>query len=168
MADVNPDLKPIMEMFAVQLKHPNVVSTLKDWKNTFARGMFNFGRRENLSNDLDFNLLVYTELNPAASKNGRKLTLEPKLDLVGVISNRKLAHEKFRYMKNEMVIVRASGRWDYAANEGPKDIKIAEQVTVRAPAEAGAATKAASERLLKEASKQCFSWLVVNKLTQGV
>ena len=78
-----------------------------------------------------------------------------------------LAHEHFRYLKNEMVIVRASGRWDYARNEGPYDLKIADEVTVRMPEDAGAATQAGSEKVLKEVSRLCFSWLVVNRMQQG-
>ena len=167
MADVNPDLKPILEMLAVQLKHPNVQAVLGDWRNTLAKGMLHFGRKEDLDKDLAFNTLVYTDLNPNPTKSGRRLTLEPKLELVGVISSSKLAHREFRYLKNEMVIVRASGRWDYARNEGPYDLKIADDITVRMPEDAGSATRAGSEKILKEVSRLCFSWLVVNRMRQG-
>ncbi|MGH6872488.1 MAG: hypothetical protein ACREHE_13380 [Rhizomicrobium sp.] len=164
MADVNPDLKPILEMFALQLRHPNVSSTLKDWRSTLAKGMLHFGRRENLDKGLDFNILIYTELNPTPSKTGRRLTLEPKLDLIGVVSDNSLTHRQFHYLKNELVIVRARGRWDYARNEGPYDLKIAGDVTVRLP-EDSKAGRAASEKVLKEVGRLCFSWLVVNKMT---
>jgi len=167
MADVNPDLKPILEMFAVQLRHPNVSSVLKDWRNTLAKGMLHFGRKEALDKGLDFNTLIYTDLNPTPTKSGRRLTLEPKLELVGVISNSKLAHRQFHYLKSEMVIARASGRWDYARNEGPYDLKIASEVTVRLPEDSGSASRAASATLLKEIGRLCFSWLVVNKMTMG-
>jgi len=165
MSDVNPDLKPILEMFAVQLRHPNVGAVLKDWRNTISKGMLHFGRKEQLDRDIDFNTLIYTDLNPSPTKSGKRLTLEPKLELVGVVSG-KLAHKQFHYLKNEMVIVRASGRWDYAKNEGPYDLRIASDVTVRLPENAGT-SRAASERLLKEISRLCFSWLVVNKLAHG-
>lgn len=167
MADVNPDLKPILEMLAVQLKHPNVQAVLGDWRNTLAKGMLHFGRKEDLDKDLAFNTLVYTDLNPNPAKSGRRLTLEPKLELVGVVSSSKLTHREFRYLKNEMVIVRASGRWDYARNEGPYDLKIADDITVRMPEDAGSATRAGSEKILKEVSRLCFSWLVVNRMQQG-
>jgi len=167
MSDVNPDLKPILEMFAVQLRHPNVASVLADWRATLSKGMLHFGRKEPLDRDIDFNILIYTDLNPNPVKSGRRITLEPKLELVGVVSSHTLSHAKFHYMKNEMVIVRASGRWDYARNDGPHDLKIASDVTVRMPEDAGAATRAASERVLKEISKLCFSWLVINKMTHG-
>lgn len=165
MADVNPDLKPILEMFALQLRHPNVSSVLKDWKSTFSKGMLHFGRKEPLSKELDFNVLIYTDLNPTAAKSGKRVTLEPTLELVGVISNRKLAHEKFRYMRNEMVIVRASGRWDYFKNEGPLDLKMASEVSVHLAE--GSSNRAATSAVLKEVGKLCFSWVVVNKMTQG-
>jgi len=165
MADINPDLRPILEMFAAQLKHPNVGSVLADWRNTLERGMLHFGRKETLSDDLDFNTLIYTTLNPTPAKTGRRITLEPKLDLVGVVSSRTTGHDQFRYLKNEIVIVRASGRWDYAHNSGPHDLSIASEVTVRLPV--GQTSQAASERMLKEVGRLCFSWLVVNKMTTG-
>jgi hypothetical protein len=165
MADINPDLRPILEMFASQLKHPNVGSSLADWRSTLQRGMLHFGRKETLSDDLDFNTLIYTSLNPTAAKNGKRITLEPKLDIVGVVSSRSQSHAQFHYLKNEIVLVRASGRWDYAKNIGPLDLSIAADVTVRLPQ--GQSSKAASERLLKEVGRLCFSWLVVNKMTTG-
>lgn len=167
MADASPDLKPILEMFAAQLKHPNVQATLRDWRRMLAKGMLHFGRKEDLDKDIAFNTLIYTDLNPAPTKSGRRLTLEPKLELVGVVSSAKLAHAEFRYLKNEMVIVRASGRWEYGRNEGPYDLQIADEVTVRMPSDTGPATRAASEKVLKEVSRLCFSWLVVNRLGQG-
>ena len=167
MADVNPDLKPILEMFAMQLGHPNVAAVLKDWRNTLAKGMLHFGRKEALDKGLDFNTLIYTDLNPTPTKSGRRLTLEPKLELVGVISDAKLAHNQFHYLKNEMVIARATGRWDYARNDGPYDLKMASEVTVRLSDEAAKSSRMASEKVLKEVGRLCFSWLVVNKMTMG-
>jgi len=167
MSDANPDLKPIIEMLATQLKHPNVQATLADWRATLARGMLHFGRKEELDKGLAFNTLIYTDLNPSPTKSGRRLTLEPKLEFVGVVSSNTLAHEHFRYLKSEMLIVRASGRWDYARNEGPYDLKIADEVTVRMPEDAGAATQAGSEKVLKEVSRLCFSWLVMHRMQQG-
>ena len=161
---INPDIRPILELFAAQLRHPNVGAVLKDWRNTLAKGMLHFGRKESLDGDLDFNTLIYTDLNPQPTKSGKRLTLEPKLELVGVVSSKKLAHEKFRYMRNEMIIVRASGRWDYARNDGPYDLKIMRDVTVRLPEGAG---PAASEGVLRDVGKLCFSWLVVNRMTHG-
>lgn len=165
MADA--DLKPILEMFALQLKHPNVQSTLRDWRSTLAKGMLHFGRKEALDKDLAFNTLIYTDLNPAPTKSGRRLTLEPRLEFAGVVSSTKLAHDQFHYLKNELVIVRATGRWDYARNEGPLDLKMDEQVTVRMPAEAGGAASAGSRQVLKEVSRLCLSWLVVNRMQAG-
>ncbi len=166
MSDVNPDLKPILEMFAHQLRHPNVSAVLKDWRQTLNKGMLHFGRKETLDKGLDFNTLIYTDLNPSPSKSGRRLTLEPKLELVGVVSDTSLGHREFHYLKNEMVIVRATGRWDYARNDGPYDLKIGGEVTVRLPDDAKT-SRAASERILKEVGRLCFSWLVVNKMTMG-
>jgi hypothetical protein len=167
MSDTDPDLQPILEMFAEQLKHPNVKAVLSDWRNTLTKGMLHFGRKEELDKELAFNTLIYTDLNPSPTKSGRRLTLEPKLELAGVVTSAKLSHQKFRYLQNEMVIVRATGRWDYARNEGPYDLKIAEEVTVRMPDDAGSATRAASQRVLKEVGRLCFSWLVVNRLREG-
>ncbi|HTQ13068.1 MAG TPA: hypothetical protein VMH86_04260 [Rhizomicrobium sp.] len=167
MADTSPDLKPILEMFALQLRHPNVSATLKDWRSTLAKGMLHFGRKENLEKGLDFNTLIYTDLNPTPSKTGRRLTLEPKLDLIGVVTDVSLAHRQFHYLKNEVVIVRASGRWDYFRNEGPYDLKIADNVTVRLSEDPAKSTRAASEKVLREVSRLCFSWLVVHKMTGG-
>ena len=163
-SSLNPDIRPILELFAAQLRHPNVSAVLKDWRNTISKGMLHFGRKEALDKDLDFNTLIYTDLNPQPMKSGRRLTLEPKLELVGVVSSHKVNHDKFRYMKNEMVIVRAEGRWDYARNDGPYDLKIAHDVTVRLPKGASAA---ASEGVLRDVGRLCFSWLVVNKMTRG-
>jgi hypothetical protein len=167
MSDVNPDVKPILEMFAQQLRHPNVATVLKDWRNTLSKGMLHFGRKEELDKAIAFNTLIYTDLNPSPSKSGRRLTLEPKLELVGVVSNSTLSHKQFRYMRNEVVIVRASGRWDYARNDGPYDLKIVPDLTVRLPEGTGTASRTASEKLVKEIGKLCFSWLVVNKMTMG-
>ena len=167
MSDVNPDLKPILEMFAVQLRHANVRSVLKDWRSMLARGMLHFGRKESLGPDLEFNTLIYTALNPTPAKSGRRITLEPKLELIGVVTSRELNHKQFHYLRNELVIVRAAGRWDYAANEGPYDLKIASDVTVRMPEGTGKAARAASEKVLKDVSRLCFSWLVVNKMSHG-
>jgi hypothetical protein len=165
MADINPDLRPILEMFAVQLRHPNVGSTLGNWRNLIERGMLHFGRKESLSGELDFNTLIYTALNPTVSKTGKRITLEPKLELVGVVSGRSHSHDEFHYLKNELVIVRASGRWDYARNLGPLELSIASDVTVRLPK--GKSSKAASEQMIREVGRLCFSWLVVNKMTTG-
>jgi hypothetical protein len=166
MPSANADLKPILEMFAIQLRHPNVVSTLKDWRGTLAKGMLHFGRKETLDSDLDFNTLIYTQLNPSPAKSGRRITLEPMLDLIGVVSSKSLMHKEFHYLQNETIIVRARGRWDYARNEGPYDLTISSDVIVRMP-NADVASKAASEKLLKEVGRLCFSWLVVNKMTGG-
>ncbi len=70
-------------------------------------------------------------------------------------------------MKNEMIILRASGRWDYARNDGPYDLKIVPDLTVRLPEDMGAASRAASQKLVKEIGRLCFSWLVINKMTIG-
>ncbi len=78
MSDVNPDVKPILEMFAQQLRHPNVGAVLKDWRNTLSKGMLHFGRKEALDKGIEFNTLIYTELNPTPSRSGRRLTLEPQ------------------------------------------------------------------------------------------
>jgi hypothetical protein len=167
MSDVDPDVKPILEMFAQQLRHPNVGTVLRDWRNTLSRGMLHFGRKESLDKTIEFNTLIYTDLNPSPSKSGRRITLEPKLELVGVVSDTTIAHKKFRYLNNEVVIVRATGRWDYARNEGPYDLKIVPDLTVRLPAGANTASRAASQKLVKEIGKLCFSWLVVNRMTMG-
>ena len=167
MSDVKPDVRPILEMFAQQLRHPNVGSVLKDWRNNLSKGMLHFGRKEDLDKDLAFNTLIYTELNPAPTKSGRRLTLEPKLELVGVVSNATVAHKKFRYLRNETIILRATGRWDYARNEGPYDLKIVPDLTVRLPEGAVAASREASEKIVKEIGRMCFSWLVVNRMTTG-
>jgi hypothetical protein len=165
MSDVDPDVKPILEMFAQQLRHPNVGSVLKDWRNTLSRGMLHFGRKEELDKGIAFNTLIYTDLNPTPSKSGRRITLEPKLELVGVVSDTSVAHKKFRYLNNEIIILRASGRWDYALNEGPYDLKIVPDLTVRLAE--GAASRAASQKMVKEVGKLCFSWLVINRMTMG-
>ncbi len=166
MAEINPDLKPILEMFAQQLRHPNVRATLKDWRNTLARGMLHFGRKEQLNDEFAFNTLIYTTLNPSPAKSGRRITLEPVLEFAGVVTSRELSHKQFRYLRNELVIVRATGRWDYAANEGPYDLRIGEEVTVRMP-NTGAAARAGSQKILKSVGKLCFSWLVLNRMTSG-
>lgn len=166
MADVNPDLKPILEMFAHQLRHPNVHAVLRDWRNTLTKGMLHFGRKETLNREFEFNTLVYTELNPSPAKSGRRITLEPKLEFAGVVTSKEFGHKEFRYLKNEVVIIRATGRWDYAANEGPLELHIANDVTVRMP-NTGAAAKIGSEKVLKQIGKLCFSWLVLSRLTHG-
>jgi hypothetical protein len=167
MSDVDPDVKPILEMFAQQLRHPNVGSVLKDWRNTLTRGMLHFGRKESLDKGIAFNTLIYTDLNPTPAKSGRRITLEPKLELVGVISDNSIAHKKFRYLNNEVIIVRATGRWDYALNEGPHDLKIVPDLTVRLPEGSDVASRAASQKLVKDIGKLCFSWLVINRMTMG-
>ena len=63
--------------------------------------------------------------------------------------------------------MRATGRWDYAKNDGPHDLHIASDVTVRLPDEKHSASRMASEKLLKDVGRLCFSWLVVNKMTAG-
>lgn len=167
MSDVDPNVKPILEMFAHQLRHPNVGSVLKDWRNTLTRGMLHFGRKESLDKTIEFNTLIYTDLNPTPAKSGRRITLEPKLELVGVVSDTSIAHKKFRYLNNEIIIIRATGRWDYALNEGPLDLRIIPDLTVRLPEGSDTASRAASQKLVKEVGKLCFSWLVVNKMTMG-
>jgi hypothetical protein len=167
MSDVDPDVKPILEMFAQQLRHPNVGSVLKDWRNTLSRGMLHFGRKEALDKGIAFNTLIYTDLNPTPARSGRRITLEPKLELVGVVSDNSIAHKKFRYLNNEVIIVRATGRWDYALNEGPLDLKIVPDLTVRLPEGTDVASRAASQKLVKDIGKLCFSWLVINRMTTG-
>lgn len=165
MTDSSADLKPILEMFGAQLRHPNVTGTLQDWRNTLTRGMLHFGRREALDGDLEFNTLIYTELNPSPARSGRRIVLEPKLDFVAVVSSKSVTHKEFQYLQNELLIVRARGRWDYAKNEGPFDLTMSKDVTVHTPP--GADSKAAPDKLVKEIGRLCFSWLVVNRLSGG-
>jgi hypothetical protein len=167
MSDVDPEVKPILDMFVQQLRHPNVGSVLKDWRNTLTRGMLHFGRKEDLDKGIAFNTLIYTDLNPTPAKSGRRITLEPKLELVGVVSDNSIAHKKFRYLTNEVIIVRATGRWDYVLNEGPLDLKIVPDLTVRLPEGNDVASRTASQKLVKEVGKLCFSWLVINRMTMG-
>ncbi len=148
-------------MFGVQLGHPNVISTLQDWRTTLARGMLHFGRREALDGDLEFNTLIYTELHPSPARSGQRIMLEPKLEFVGVVSSKSVSHKEFQYLQNELLIVRARGRWDYAKNDGPHELAVAKDITVRIPP--GADSKAAPDKLLKEISRLCVSWLIVNK-----
>jgi hypothetical protein len=140
---------------------------LKDWRNTLSRGMLHFGRKEDLDKGIAFNTLIYTDLNPTPAKSGRRITLEPKLELVGVVSDNSIAHKKFRYLTNEVIIVRATGRWDYVLNEGPLDLKIVPDLTVRLPEGNDVASRTASQKLVKEVGKLCFSWLVINRMTMG-
>ncbi len=167
MADINPDLKPILEMFAVQLRHPNVSAALKDWRNTLSKGMLHFGRKENLDKGLDFNTLIYTDLNPSPSKSGQPAHAGAEAGAGGRCVGCRALHRQFHYLKGEMVIVRATGRWDYARNDGPYDLKMASEVTVRLSDEAAKTSRLASEKVLKEVGRLCFSWLVVNKMTMG-
>ncbi len=160
------DLKPILDMFGVQLRHPNVISTLQDWRSTLARGMLHFGRREALDGDLEFNTLIYTELHPSPARSGRRIVLEPKLEFVGVISSKAVSHKEFQYLQNELLIVRARGRWDYANNDGPHELAIAKEITVRTPP--GADSRAAPDKLLKQIGRLCLSWLLVNKEQGGI
>jgi hypothetical protein len=161
---IDADIKSILELFAAQLRHPNVAAVLKDWRNSLSKGALRFGRTEALDGDLDFNTLIYTDLNPQPTGNGRKLTLEPKLELVGVVSSKKLAHKEYRYLINEMVIVRAEGRWDYAHNRGPYDLALVRDVTVRLPA---GAKRAASESVLHDVGQLCTSRLGAKRVKNG-
>jgi hypothetical protein len=129
--------------------------------------MLHFGRKEDLDKGIAFNTLIYTDLNPTPAKSGRRITLEPKLELVGVVSDNSIAHKKFRYLTNEVIIVRATGRWDYVLNEGPLDLKIVPDLTVRLPEGNDVASRTASQKLVKEVGKLCFSWLVINRMTMG-
>lgn len=167
MPDKNPiraDIKSILALFAAQLRHPNVAAALKDWRNSLSKGALRLGRSESLNRDLEFNTLIYTDLNPQPTGNGRKLTLEPKLELVGVVSSKKLAHKKYRYLVNEMVIVRAEGRWDYAHNKGPYDLALVRDVTVRLPA---GAKRATSETVLHDVGRLCVSRLGAKRAKNG-
>jgi hypothetical protein len=48
---------------------------------------------------------------------------------------------------------------------GPLELSITNDVTVRLPK--GKASRAASEQLVREVGRLCFSWLVVNKMSTG-
>jgi hypothetical protein len=163
MADADADLRPILEMLAIQLRHPHVMGMLADWRGALAKGTLHFGHREPLDSELDFNTLIHTELNPTPSRNGKRITLEPRLTLIGVVSGKSVALRQFHFLRNELVIARVQGRWDYARNDGPYDLSIAPEVTVCLPAGPGAKGRVASRKLLKSVSRLCHAWLAVQR-----
>ncbi len=164
---LNKDVKPILEMFSTQIQHPNLKSVLANWRDFLAKGMLNFGRKETLSDDLEFNLLVVTNLNPSPNKAGTRVVLDMTTDFAGVITSKRIAHERFRYLKNEMIVVEAQGKWDYASNKGFRKMKINPKVNLRLPTTIEKDIAANGEKYIREASRLCFTWLVTNRLQKG-
>lgn len=164
---LNKDVKSILEMFSLQIQHPNMKAVLANWRDFLAKGMLNFGRKETLSDDLEFNMLVVTNLNPQPNKAGTRVVLDMTTDFAGVITSKRIAHERFRYLKNEMIVVEAQGKWDYASNKGFRKMKINPKVNLRLPSSIEKDIAANGEKYIREASRLCFTWLVTNRLQKG-
>lgn len=167
MAEINKNVKPILEMFSIMIQHPNVRAVLGNWREMLSKGMFNFGRKEQLNDDLDFNLLIYTDINPKPNRTGSKIVLDPTVDIVGVVTNKRYLHPKWQYLKSEMLVVKARGKWDYGTNRGFRNIKIDQKVTLRVPPSVDLELEKNKDNYISAVAKQCFAWLVVNRMAHG-
>lgn len=167
MSDLKKNVRPILELFSTQIHHRNLLSVLANWREMLARGMHNFGRKEDLGEGMEFNLLIHTDLNAKPNKTGSKVILDPVIDIVGVVTNKKYAHAKFQYLKNEMLIARARAKWDYSSDRGFRNVKLDQKVTVRVPPAIDPDWAKHPEQYVNQVAKQCFSWLVLNRMTEG-
>lgn len=167
MATVDPDSRPILEMFSRLLQQEKVKSVLGDWQKTFADYMFHFGTKERLSDDLTFNMLFYTRLNPSFSRAAGKLVLDAEIEIVGVVANRAFRHTKFNYLRTEMLSMRAFGRWDYERNDRFRRIRLIPGMNLNIPPEIEFDPRINAKAHLAEIGRLCASWLLLHPRTSG-
>ena len=160
MPEPYKDMAPILDMFTVMLRGPKVAKLLKDWKETLSRGMLNFGTKERLNAELDFNLLFYSHLHPTPSKSGNRVFLDIDMEIVGVVSNKAYKHAKPNHLSNEMMIVKAVGRWDYFRNNRFLNLSLRPEATLCIPPDIEPDMQANAEKYVHEIARHCALWLL--------
>ncbi|MCP4330869.1 MAG: hypothetical protein GY791_20970 [Alphaproteobacteria bacterium] len=164
MARVDERMKPIVDMFAATIRNPKAMGVLSDWKKAIENGVMSFGRKEPLGDDLDFNTLFFVHPNPAYNASLNKIVLAPDIEIAGVITNSTFEHQKFNFLKQEMLIIKGHGKWDYAKNERFKSLRIQDNVTLCIPEFVDSNVPANAAAYTDQIANACQLWL----LTQNV
>jgi hypothetical protein len=160
MPQVDPGLKPIVDMFAATIRHPNAMTVLRNWKQALENGMLNFGRKEVLSDELEFNTLFFMHPNPFYNSSLNKIVLNLEIEIAGVVTNSKFEHRKFNFLKQEMLIVKGHGKWDYATNEKFRSLRVSDNVTLCIPEYVDSNVEANARNYTDDIAKHCRAWLL--------
>jgi hypothetical protein len=160
MPEPYKDMAPILDMFTVMLRGPKVANLLKNWKETLSRGMLNFGTKERLNAELDFNLLFYSHLHPTASKSGNRVFLDIDMEIAGIVTNKAYKHLKPNHLVTEMLIVKAAGRWDYFRNNRFLNLSLRPDATLCIPPDIEPDMNANAGKYIHEIARHCALWLL--------
>ena len=160
MPEPYKDMAPILDMFTALIRSPKVAQILKNWKESLRKGMLHFGTKERLNPELTFNLLIYQHLTPTASKSGNRVFLDIDLEIAGVITNTAYKHAKFNHLANEMMILKAAGRWDYQRNNRFLNLTLTPEATLCIPREVDSDMEANAPTYIHEIARHCALWLL--------
>jgi len=168
MKKIDPVLQPIIDMLGAVIQTPKVYLMLKNWEKSISTGMLNFGTTEKLDGHFDFNVLFLLHPNPKLASDDRKIILDPEYEIAGVVSNDEIEHRKdFNYLKTEVLVVKAFGKWDFAKNKKFRSIRIQDSVLLNMPEYADPNFEANAMDFTKDISKMCKMWLLNNRLKGG-
>ncbi len=165
MSRIDESLKPIVDMFAATIRNPQAITVLRDWKKALEAGILTFGRAEPLNDEMDFNTLFYVHPNPAFNRSLNKVVLNMEIEIARVVTNKNFEHQKFNFLKNEMLIVKGIGKWDYDKNERFKNLRIQDTVTLCIPEYVDSNVEANARHYTEEVARFCQLWLLTEKVT---
>lgn len=160
MRHLEKQMEPIVEMFRTMVASKHVFTALSNWKKTIAEGILYFGVKESLTEDLEFNALFYTNLNPQVGPAGNRLILDVEYDIVGVVTNRHYRHEHFDYLRNEMLVLTATGRWDYRTNDRFRKLVLRKGANLRVPPDIDPDPAQRYESYIQDIAKYATLWLL--------
>ncbi|MGB0920130.1 MAG: hypothetical protein ACPG06_04700 [Alphaproteobacteria bacterium] len=169
---LRPELSPIFDLFVTLIREPRTMAMFANWEDGLRKGVLNFGRKEPLEQGLTFNLLVYQSLNPKLDAGGRRIVLDPDVEIAGVISRDDVVHKNFNHMVNELLIIKARGKWDYGRNDRFRLLKVSEDLTLCLPKHAdGAVPPEMADEVIQSAGAACAQWMrnlqITSKVTGG-
>jgi len=163
MPVITEELKPIVDVFAETIKDPRAITVLQNWQEAINTGLFNFGRKETLNDELEFNTLFFMHPNPAFNRSLNRIVLNVEIEIAGVVTNRRFEHPKFNYLRNEMLIVKAAGRWDYEKNNRFRHLRVQDSLTLCIPENVDSNVAANAGLYTNDISKQCTLWLLTHR-----
>lgn len=164
MPVINEELKPILDMFGQTIRDPRAVTVLRKWQDAIRQGMLNFGRKEKIDDVLTFNTLFFTDLNPSYNRSLNKVVLNIEIEIAGVVTRDDFKHRKYNYLENEMLIVKARGRWDYEKNDRFKTLRFQDSLTLCIPENVDSNVAANAGNYASDVAGKCKLWLLTNKV----
>lgn len=169
MVQINPEFQPILDMFGALIKTPKVHAMLRNWEKTVTSGLYNFGTSEQLDENIKFNVLFLFRANPRLARDKNKIELDPEYEIAGVISDDRIEHkQEYNYLPNEILVVKAFAKWDFAKNEKFKSMRVQDNFLLNMPEYADPNFEANALDLARDISKMCKLWVFNNRLKTKV